>query len=576
MAYFDSIDINLFSLGDLGTFSNRDISQAITSLSISLTMSGSSEVSADILDPDFAMAKGNYFQIRRDAFYKGMLFEIAAVETSRSEGIHPKHQIQCRSKAIQLMKRDKRPEAFNGISGYDLAKRMALRYNMNFVGQKDAKKQATVKSNSGTTDDSVWSVLQSAAGEQEFVCFESENTLFYASEKWLLGKWGDEKFVYGDLKFIPFIWPEPTVNFLPEAIDKYVLLDMPTVRRSDDDVRAASGSMTVDRANGVNLRPGMTIFLGGMHGFDGFYLITDVQFAEGSFEPVGVQFRTPVDPNKENISTDGTKADTTTTSGGDDTNPFGGPDTEEEDKFATDFSKLKASDSKKYVKDFLSSTRYLGSNGNLIEEAVMKAAKALSEGIIKPIGVGGVIKTYSTKMSADEKTLAESIFWGFVFGIPVKTYAVAGGLSADAYDRIKQQAIDSTTSSETNVTPALGATDSSGSASTTLLPGPPQNYPTQVDTYIDTYISGLWQITTATEKTRLKTKAKQLAKNIYTLSTKTSKINKYNEIKKTYSSGFDKYIFNALRQEAVVKLLIPKFDDQKYFHLNYPGLEKAY
>ena len=128
------------------------------------------------------MAKANYFQIRRDAFYKGLLFEIAVVETSRSEGIHPKHQLDCRSKAIQLMKRDKRPESFNGISGYDLAKRMALRYNMNFVGQKDAKKQATVKSNSGTTDDSVWSVLQNAARDQEFICFESE-ILYFMPQK---------------------------------------------------------------------------------------------------------------------------------------------------------------------------------------------------------------------------------------------------------------------------------------------------------------------------------------------------------------------------------------------------------
>ena len=565
MAYFDNIDINLFSLGDLGTFSNRDISAAITEMSVSLTISGSSEISVSVIDPDFKMAKANYFQIRRDAFYKGLLFEIAAIETSRSEGIHPKHQLDCRSKAIQLMKRDKRPEAFNGISGYDLAQRMALRYNMNFVGQKDAKKQATVKSNSGTTDDSVWSVLQSAAGEQEFVCFVSDNTLFYASEKWLLGKWGDPKFVYGDIKFIPFIWPEPTVDYFPEVIDKYVLLDMPTIRRSDDDVRAASGSMTVDRANGISLRPGMTILIGGMHGFDGFYLISDVQFGEGTFEPVGVQFRTPVDPNKENISTDGTKKDPTKSGVDGEDNPIGNPDTEEENKFAADFSKVKAGDSKKYVKDFLASIRYPGVNGNLIEEAVMKAAKALSEGTIEPIGVAGVIKTHSTKMSNDEKTLAENILWGFVFGIPVKTYAVAGGLSADAYERIKQQAIDSATSSTTTVTPAQGG-------GTDLLL-PPQNYPSQVDTLIDKYINKQWLHSQAgVTKETLKSSAKRLAKLIYGLSTKNAKIQKYNEAKGLLIASNDQIIHEAVRQESVVKLLITPYDSKKSFKQNYPGL----
>ena len=575
MAYFDNIDINLFSLGDLGTFSNRDIVEALTELNISLTISGSSEISVSVIDPDFRMAKANYFQIRRDAFYKGLLFEIAAVETSRSEGIHPKHQLDCRSKAIQLMKRDKRPEAFNGISGYDLAQRMALRYNMNFVGQKDAKKQATVKSNSGTTDDSVWTVLQSAANEQEFVCFVSDNTLFYASEKWLLGKWGDPKFVYGDIKFIPFIWPEPTFDFLPEAINKYVLLDMPTVRRSDDDVRAASGSMTVDRANGVSLRPGMTIFLGGMHGFDGFYLISDVQFSEGTFEPVQVQFRTPVDPNKENISTDGTKKETTNSGGNGEDNGIGGPDTDEENKFATDFSKVKATNSKKYTEDYFAHTRYTGSNGNLIQDAVMKAAKYLVDGGDAK-NAGPIIKTFSSKLSPSDEALAESILWGFMLSIPVKTYAVAGGISPDALAKIKEGYFATTTSGATNITPASGATDSSGSTSGISVLGPAQSYPIKVNTYIDTYISGLWQITSTQEKTRLKVKAKQLSNNIYTLSTKTAKIAKYNEIRKTYSTGFDKYIFNALRQDAVVKLLIPKFDDKQYFHLNYPGLGKAY
>jgi hypothetical protein len=574
MAYFDNIDINLFSLGDLGTFSNRDIAEAITELNISLTISGSSEISVSVIDPDFRMAKANYFQIRRDAFYKGLLFEIAVVETSRSEGIHPKHQLDCRSKAIQLMKRDKRPEAFNGISGYDLAQRMALRYNMNFVGQKDAKKQATVKSNSGTTDDSVWSVLQTAAGDQEFVCFVSDNTLFYASEKWLLGKWGDPNFAYGDLKFIPFIWPEPTVDFLPGALNKYVLLDMPTVRRSDDDVRAASGSMTVDRANGVLLRPGMTIFLGGMHGFDGFYLISDVQFGEGTFEPVKVQFRTPVDPNKENISTDGTKKDTTKSGGNGDENGIGVPDTEEENKFATDFSKVKATDSKKYTEDYFAHTRYTGSNGNLIQDAVMKAAKYLVEGGDNK-NAGPIIKTFSAKLSPSDEALAESILWGFMFNIPVKTYAVAGGISPDALVAIKEGYIATTVTSTTTVTPAKGPTDSSGASGGTILLGPPQIYPSAVNTLIDSYIDGQWiQNSPGVTKETLKAKAKTLASTIYGLPTKSAKMTKYNEIKKSYSGGINSFIYKAVRQESVVKLLISPYDSTRPFGQNYPGLIK--
>lgn len=575
MAYFNNIDIDLFSLGDLGTFTNRDITETITNLSVSLTISGSSEVSFSVIDPDFKMAKANYFQIRRDAFYKKMIFEITAIETSRSEGIHPTHKLECRSKAIQLMKRDKRPEAFNGISGYDLAKRMALRYNMNFVGQQDAKKQATVKSNSGTTDDSVWSVLQAAAGEQEFVCFESENTLFYASEKWLLGKWGDSKFAYGDIKFIPFIYPEATVDFLPEAIDKYVLIDMPTIRRSDDDYRAASGSMIVDRANGVFLRPGMTIFIGGIHSFDGFYLITDVQFDEGTFEPVQVKFRTPVDPNKENISSDGTVKKVSVVTGGGEDNPIGVPDTEESNKFVIEFDNKKVTDVKQYVNNSLRHQQYTGTEGNLIQDAVEAAVKALNNGKSTDYA-SSIIKNFKG-LSSINKTIAENILWGFMFGIPVNTYAVAGGLSADAFAKIKEGYINSIDSSKTSITPAKGATDSSGSGGLTeVIFGPAQKYPELVNTYIDEYISNKWTGSiVSSEKDSLKTRAKIQASIIYSLTTKNEKIKKYNELKKSYSVAPNSFIYFALRQEKVVKLLIPPYDESKSFNENYYSLSKS-
>jgi hypothetical protein len=197
----------------------------------------------------------------------------------------------------------------------------------------------------------------------------------------------------------------------------------------------------------------------------------------------------------------------------------------------------------------------------------MKAAKALSEGTIKPIGVAGVIKTHSTKMSNDEKTLAENILWGFVFGIPVKTYAVAGGLSADAYERIKQQAIDSATPSETNVTPA----QSSGIDSFNL---PQQTVPASVNTLIDQYINKqLIYPQAGVSKETMKSTAKTLARIIYALSTKNAKIEKYNSSKKSFDTMNDHIVYRAVRQESVVKILITPYNSTKSFAQNYPDLK---
>lgn len=306
MSYFAPVDSNLFSIVGLGAAQNNSLIEAITEINVSLTLSGSSEVSVTVIDPDFIFAKNNYFQIRRQVIYRGMQFEIAAIETSRSEAVHPQHTLQCRSQKVQEMKRDKQPEVHNGKSGYDLAQQMAGRFGMNFVGERTAQKQAIVKIQNSNTDDSVWSVLQSLAGEQQFICFESENTLFFCSEKFLLGKWGDPQFQYGNFRVVPYVWPEPTANAFPTAKDKYILMDIPTIRRSDDDINAASGAMVVDRVNGVNLRPGMTVHIEGIPSFSGPYIISDVSFNEGEPDPIQVQFRTPIEPKPQTTTGGGT------------------------------------------------------------------------------------------------------------------------------------------------------------------------------------------------------------------------------------------------------------------------------
>lgn len=312
MSYFAPVDSQLIKIVGLTETQNESFINGITNINVSLTLNGSSEVSITVVDPDFVFATNNYFQIRRDVTYRGMVFEIAAIETSRSDSVHPQHVIQCRSKKVQEMKRDKQPEVYNGTSGYDLAQRMAVRYGMNFVGERTAKKQAIVKIQNSNTDDSVWSVLNSLASEQQFVFFESENTLFFCSEKFLLGKWGDTSFAYGNFRVVPFVWPDPSPSSFPAAKDRYILMDIPTIRRSDDDINAASGSLLSDRVNGVNLRAGMTVHIAGIPSFEGPYLISDVSFNEGEPDPVQVQFRTPIEPRPE------------TTTGGDSSGGGGG------------------------------------------------------------------------------------------------------------------------------------------------------------------------------------------------------------------------------------------------------------
>lgn len=308
MAAFVPIDDTMIQIADVSLQSGRtrSIAEAIVSLDVSLTMDGASEISFEVIDLDFAFAKANYFQIRRDVLYQEMIFEISVVEVSRSESVHPRYKISARNKNIQMMKRDKSPEAYKGTSASDFARIVASKFSMNTFIQETTKKQSIVKGRSGSTDESVWDVLTRSASDAQFVCFEVDNILFFCSQQHLLGKWGDPQYSYGSAAFIPFVYPEQNDTVFPGSSKKYLLMDMPEVRRSDDNPMDAEGSMVVERTNGRLLRPGMTIWLGGIPDFEGFYLITAVEFSEGVPDPVRISFRSPVEPEKvqENSTTD--------------------------------------------------------------------------------------------------------------------------------------------------------------------------------------------------------------------------------------------------------------------------------
>lgn len=95
------------------------------------------------------------------------------------------------------------------------------------------------------------------------------------------------------------------IDFLAGGVDKiapaygsYYLtpLGVPNMRLSDNAYEAATASFTVEREYGRHLRPGMTIAIENIPGFEGSYLVTEVGWREGTNDPVSVNARTLVEP----------------------------------------------------------------------------------------------------------------------------------------------------------------------------------------------------------------------------------------------------------------------------------------
>ena len=270
--------ITELTIHDLTTQQMVSVTKFVTTVNMSWTMDAVSQMTVEISDPNLAMFKSNYFMVRRMIVLGLDSFEIATVEVSQGEGSAAKIRLECRRIQSQAMKRDKTPEAYSGVTATDYAQIVANRFGLGFVGEPTTTKRSITKSSGPTSSESVWTVLTRLASAAQFQVFESDNTLYFASMEWLLGKWGN----------VVLTWPR-------DSTSAFYVLEIPTCRRSDDDPLQGEVRVLLRRsATTMALRPGMTVTLAGMGEFDQQYLISEVAYAVGVPDPIGIACRTPV------------------------------------------------------------------------------------------------------------------------------------------------------------------------------------------------------------------------------------------------------------------------------------------
>lgn len=301
----------------------REIAQHVTSITVSYTVDGASQVTVELVDEKLAMWNNNYFQVGNICLFNdGTLTErymIASHEISKGEGEYFKITLELRTEAIQRMKLDKKPQAFRSTTGYEFAQKVAKKFGLGFIGQPPKGiKTTTIKVKTEKNQESVFDVLVRSAKDLQYLCFvmyavegldlskPAIPTLFYGSPNWLLGRWGLEKtkdftFTTVDGKkeirplfFIPLKYPnDDKMNFY--------LTDVPELRRSMDSPKESEGSASIwvgdkyeqNIGSAYNIRAGMTVVVYGIRGFDETaYLITSVQYSYGEPEPVNIKFAT--------------------------------------------------------------------------------------------------------------------------------------------------------------------------------------------------------------------------------------------------------------------------------------------
>lgn len=324
---------NKIIIASLPDKKQADISHNVTQASINYSMTLASELAFDVIDVDLLMSKNNYFILGRDVIYEShtlgrvdsytgevrpirQLFEIADVTVSQGPGGSAVYSVKCYTKAIQQMKRDKKPGAIKG-NGSQYIRNAARKYGLDVYWQETSKAKTISKASGSKQTESLWDVMSRLADDAKFVLFEVDGILVFASEKFLMHKWGTniryvEKTVVDPKtkkkkkkrlarRFIPLQWPNGGDGYIGTP-GYFRLVERPTFRKSANDPYAGEGSCLVERFNGTQIRPGMTAYVGLVPNMSGYYLIDSVSYNEMVPDPVSVSFRTLTrDEEKEKI-----------------------------------------------------------------------------------------------------------------------------------------------------------------------------------------------------------------------------------------------------------------------------------
>lgn len=275
-------DIHRLFVGELGG-ANDQIQESVKDMHVSLTTDLTSEIRFTVTDPGLAMHNAGYFVVRRPVYYRELFFEIATVSVSRSPNGLPEVDVAARGSQVQQLKRTKGAADFGKISPSAFAAQVAKGADMGIFAEGSPAKAAIVRQNTEESSESTWDVLKRLANELDFVVFDSDRVLYFASEEFII-----KNQVGFELNY-------PSAENDPFYIHSFELT------RSDDEVHGSDLTAEISRTNGVNIRPGMVVKINGINYFNDEMMVTAVEFDAAAAsdglgdlpDPVTIKARTP-------------------------------------------------------------------------------------------------------------------------------------------------------------------------------------------------------------------------------------------------------------------------------------------
>jgi len=288
-------------VGEIGD-DNVTVRESILSAQFDLSAKMVSEMQIKLYDPGFKMLNSNYFVIgRRIAFalpstlevedsgggeltvsIQTVDFEIAAV--SIEHGSVDTVRVTARSRKMQQMRREKGQESFGKISPTAFAAATAARVGLEFFGEDTPVDGNIVREQTEQKDESTYDVLTRLAREAEFMFFEANGVMFFASEEFILEN-----------------QPSIEINVPSNQSDPFFAANL-TVRRSADSKDSAStfNVNLVKSTSSITVFPGLGVNIKGLNNFDKKFMVDRVSYDTSKSGFVSISGTCPEDSDDMN------------------------------------------------------------------------------------------------------------------------------------------------------------------------------------------------------------------------------------------------------------------------------------
>ena len=266
-------------LGEIGD-ENVLVRESILSAQFDLTAKMISEMQFKVYDPGFKMLNSNYFMIGRrvaivlpdtavvtdddgdtvEISIRTVDFEIAAV--TASHGSHDTVSVTARNRKMQQMRREKGKESFGKISPTAFAAAAAARFGLTFFGEDTPVDGNIVREQTEQKDESTYDVLKRLARDAEFMFFEANGVMFFASEEFIIAN-----------------QPSIEINVPSNEDDPFFAANL-TVRRSADSKDSAStfNVNLVKSTSSITIFPGVGVNIKGLNNFDKKFMVDRVSY----------------------------------------------------------------------------------------------------------------------------------------------------------------------------------------------------------------------------------------------------------------------------------------------------------